>query len=183
MGSVAYFSEGAGLPWVIIGVLAVLTGLGAVVRFSRLRAYLGNIMIPASLVVLSLVFWFFSYEFPQETAGPADIPRLYLILILVLSGVLLFQAIRGKEKSVPRLERKRFLALLIAILIAYFLLMPVIGYFLSTFVFIVIMLHLLGYGKKGLIWVIAGGWIVFSYFLFYKLLYIQLPLGLFEGLF
>ena len=183
MGSIAYFSEGGGLPWVLIGVLAVLTGLGSVIRFSRLRAYLGNIMIPATLVVLSLIFWFFSFEFPQDTAGPADIPRLYLILILLLSGVLLYRAFREKDKSVPKLERKGFLALLTAVLIGYFLLMPVIGYFPSTFVFIVIMLHLLGYGRKGVIWLIAGGWIVFSYFLFYKLLYIQLPLGLFEGLF
>ena len=61
--------------------------------------------------------------------------------------------------------------------------MPFIGYFLSTFLFIVLMLHLLSYRKKILIYVIAGGWCVCSYLVFYKLLYIQLPLGIFEDLF
>ena len=70
-----------------------------------------------------------------------------------------------------------------AVFIGYFLVMPFLGYFLSTFIFIVLILHMLSYKKKGLSWLLAGGWVVFSYYLFYKLLYIQLPLGLFEGLF
>lgn len=183
MRSIEYFSEGIGLLWLTIGVLAILVGLGIAVRFSRFRPYLGNILLPACLVVLSLVFWVFTYEFKDEAAGPAVIPRLYLLVILVLSAILLIRIFREKEKEVPPLGRKGFLALLVAILIGYFLVMPWAGYFLSTFLFIALMMHLLSYPKKGLIWLIAGGWVIFSYFLFYKLLYIQLPLGVFEGLF
>ena len=46
MWSVEYFSEGIGLPWLTIGVLAILVGLGIAVRFSRMRPYLGNILSP-----------------------------------------------------------------------------------------------------------------------------------------
>ena len=70
-----------------------------------------------------------------------------------------------------------------AVFIAYFLFMPLLGYFLSTFLFIAVMLHILAYRRKMFIWMIAGGWVLLSYLLFYKLLYIQLPLGIFEGLF
>ena len=108
---------------------------------------------------------------------------MYIFLILILSSILLLQIFRGKEKAVPPLERKGFLFLVMAILIAYFLAMPWMGYFLSTFLFIVLLMHMLSYKKKGRIWLIAGGWVIFSYFLFYKLLYIQLPLGVFENLF
>ncbi len=183
MWSVEYFSEGIGLLWLTIGVLAILVGLGIAVRISRMRPYLGNILLPVCLIVLSLVFWVFTYEFREEVAGPAVIPRLYLILIVVLSGILLLQIFRGKEEAVPKLERKGFLFLAMAIFIAYFLVMPWMGYFLSTFLFIVLMMHILSYRRKGLSWLIAGGWVIFSYFLFYKLLYIQLPLGVFDGLF
>ena len=183
MWTVKFFSEGIGLLWLTSGVAAVLVGLGIAVRFSRLRAYLGNILVPSCLVALSLVFLLLTFDFPVDEAGPAVIPRLYIAVILVLSGIILLQIFRGKEKAVPRLERKGFLALLMAIFIVYFLAMPYMGYFLSTFLFIVLMLHILGYRKKVLIWVIAGGWVLFSYLLFYKLLYIQLPLGVFEGLF
>ncbi len=183
MFSVEYFSEGMGLLWLSIGVISILAGLGVAVHASRMRPYLGNILLPSCLIVLSLVFWVFTLDFPQEIAGAAVIPRLYLFLILVLSGILLLQIFRGKEKAVPGLERKGFLSLTMAVLIVYFLAMPWMGYFLSTFLFIVLMMNMLSYKKRGRIWLIAGGWVIFSYFLFYKLLYIQLPLGLFGGVF
>jgi hypothetical protein len=108
---------------------------------------------------------------------------MWIYLILILSGIALWQALRGKDKAAPKIEKTGLVALTLAILIGYFLAMPFIGYFLSTFFFIVLMLHLLSYRKKILIYVIAGGWCVCSYLVFYKLLYIQLPLGIFEDLF
>ncbi len=183
MWTVKFFSEGIGLLWLTSGVTLVLVGLGIAIRFSRLRPYLGNILIPSCLVILSLLFLFLTFGFRVQEAGPAVIPRLYIAVILVLSGIIFLQIFQGKEKVVPRLERKGFLVLLMAIFIGYFLAMPYMGYFLSTFLFIVVMLHILAYRRKVLIWVIAGGWVLFSYILFYKLLYIQLPLGVFEGLF
>jgi hypothetical protein len=69
------------------------------------------------------------------------------------------------------------------VLIVYFLALPFLGYFLSSFLLVVVLLQTLSYPRKGLIYLIAAGWVIFSYFAFYKLLYIQLPLGFFEGLF
>ncbi|MHB9097304.1 MAG: tripartite tricarboxylate transporter TctB family protein [Syntrophales bacterium] len=183
MWSVEYFSEGIGLLWLTIGVLAVLVGLGVVVRFSRMRPYLGNILVSCTLMAVSLVFWVFTFEFPQEQAGPAVIPRLYIFLILLLSGVVLVRTFRGEEDAVPGVKQPRLTAGVMVALIVYFLVMPFLGYFLSSFLFVVVLLHMLSYPKKGLIYAIAAGWVVFSYFAFYKLLYVQLPLGVFEGLF
>jgi hypothetical protein len=129
------------------------------------------------------VFLAFTFDFPDQEAGPAVIPRLYIFLILVLTGIILVEIFRGKDKKVPKIDRRGLLALVMAIFIGYFLILPLLGYFLSTFIFIVLMLHMLSYPKKVRIWLIAGGWVIFSYLTFYKLLYIQLPLGLFEGLF
>jgi putative tricarboxylic transport membrane protein len=183
MWTVKFFSGGIGLFWLTSGAAVLFVGLGIAVWFSRLRPYLGNILIPSFLIILALVFLFLTFGFRDQEAGPAVIPRLYIAVILVLTGIILLQVFRGQEKLVPKLDRKGFLVLLMAIFIAYFLAMPYIGYFLSTFLFIVVMLHILGYRKKVRIWFIAAGWILLSYVLFYKLLYIQLPLGVFEGLF
>jgi hypothetical protein len=71
----------------------------------------------------------------------------------------------------------------VAALVGYFVAMYYLGYYLSTFLFIVLSLHILSYQKKLLTYVIAGGWVLFSYLVFYKMLYTQLPLGIFEGLF
>ena len=183
MWSVKYFSEGAGLLWPTIGVLAVLVGLGTAVRFSRMRPYLWNILVSCTLIAVSLVFLAFTFDFPVEQAGPAVIPRLYIFLILLLSGVVLMQTFRGKEERVPEVKQKGLLARVMAALIVYFLVLPYLGYFLGSFLLVVALLHMLSYPKKGLIYVIAAGWVLFSYFAFYRLLYIQLPLGVFEGLF
>ena len=69
------------------------------------------------------------------------------------------------------------------IVVAYYFSMQIIGYFLSSFLFLAVMMHILSYGKKSVIYVVSGGWVVFSYLVFYKLLYIQLPLGYFENFF
>jgi len=183
MVSIKFFSEGIGLVWLAIGVAALLLGIGIWIRRSRMKPYLGNILIPSCLIALSLVFLAFTFDFPVQEAGPAVIPRLYIFLILILSSLILMEIFRGKGKTVPKIERTGLLALVTVTLIGYFLVMPLLGYFLSTFIFIVLMLYMLSYRKKRLIWLIAGGWVIFSYFVFYKLLYIQLPLGFFEGLF
>jgi hypothetical protein len=167
-----------------IGSFIVLVGIGIWVRHSGMRQHLGNILIPCSLIAVSLIFLANTVGFrSEEGAGAAVIPRLWIFLILVLCGIILGQTLHGKEKVVPRIERTGLLVLVIAALIGYFVAMPYMGYFLSTFLFIVLLLHLLSYRKKVLIYLIAGGWVIFSYFVFYKLLYVQLPLGFFEDLF
>jgi len=166
-----------------LSVLIVLVGIGIWVRFSRNRPYLGNILIPCCLIVMALVFLVMTFGFRAEEAGPALIPRLWIYLILVLSGITLWQALRGRDKAAPKIERTGMLTLTMAMFIAYFLVMPFLGYYLSTFLFIVLMLNILSYPKKILIYLIAGGWCLCSYLVFYKLFYIQLPLGFFEDLF
>ena len=166
-----------------LAVSIVLLGIGIWVHFSKYRPYLGNILVPCCLIIVSLVFLVITFGFRAEEAGPALIPRMWIYLILILSGVVLWQALRGKDKAAPKIEKTGLVVLTLAIFIGYFLVMPFIGYFLSTFLFIVVMLHLLSYRKKILIYVIAVGWTLFSYLVFYKLLYIQLPLGVFEDVF
>jgi putative tricarboxylic transport membrane protein len=167
-----------------VGSLIVIFGIGIWVRHSGMRQHLGNILIPCSLIAVSLAFLVLTFGFPsQEEAGPALIPRLWIYMILVLSGIILGQILRGKDEVAPKIERPGLLVLVMAALIGYFVAMPFMGYFLSTFLFIVLLLNVLSYRKKLLLYLIAGGWCLVSYLVFYKLLYIQLPLGFFEGLF
>ena len=166
-----------------IGLAIGLLAIGLLIRLSRMRPYLGNILIPCCLIAVCLVFLALTLGFRVEEAGPALIPRLWIYMILVLSGVILWQILRGRDELVPKIERPGLLAMVMAALTGYFVAMSFLGYFLSTFLFIVLSLHMLSYRKKVLIYLIAGGWVVFSYWVFYKLLYIQLPLGFFEDLF
>jgi putative tricarboxylic transport membrane protein len=167
-----------------IGSLIVIIGIGVWARHSGRKQHLVNILIPCILIAVSLIFLTLTFGFArQEEAGPALIPRLWVYLIVVLSGIILWQALRGRDKVAPKIERPGLLVFVMVALIGYFVAMPFLGYFLSTFLFIVLLLNVLSYPKKVLIYVIAGGWCIVSYLVFYKLFYIQLPLGFFEDLF
>jgi hypothetical protein len=166
-----------------IGVLLALLGIGIWVRSSGRRQYLGNILIPCCLIAVCLIFLVITFGFRAEEAGPALIPRLWIYLMLVLSGIILWQILEGKDEVVPKIQRPGLLVLVMVTLIGYFVAMPFLGYFLSSFLFVILLLHMFSYRKKLLIYLIAGGWVLFSYLVFYKLLYIQLPLGIFEDLF
>jgi hypothetical protein len=168
-----------------IGMVVVLVGLGIFVRYSGKRQHLGNIMVPCCLIAVSLLFLVLSVDFPaSEDVGPAAVPRLWIFLILILSGVILAQALRGQAEVPPKVERMGLMLQVIAALIGYFVGMYYLGYYLSTFLFIVLLLHILSYQRKFISYVaIAGGWVLFSYLVFYKTLYTQLPLGIFEGMF
>jgi hypothetical protein len=56
--------------------------------------------------------------------------------------------------------------------------MPILGYFLATLLFAVGLMTALDSKRWIYILVVSSGWIIFAYFIFYKLLGVPLPLGI-----
>ena len=182
--AVQFFSEGPGLKLLIAGMLAALVAVGIAARRSRKREYFGEILVPCTLIALSIVFFAITFSFPvEETAGPADVPRLWILCTCVLCGAILWQVFRGKAAPDPKSGRLGFLLLVTVLLIAYYFAIQTAGYFLSSFVFLVLLMHILAFKKKLVIYAVSAGWVAFSYVVFYRFLYIQLPLGYFEHFF
>ena len=178
-----FLSEGLGLNLLIAALFLALAGIGIAIRYSRKKDYLGNILLPCGLIALSILFYAVTFSFPKEDVGPAVVPHLWIFWTILLCSVLVYQAIRGSVAPDPELGRIGFLVSVILLLVTYYFAMQIIGYFLSTFLFLVILMHILSYKKKVIICLVAGSWVVFSYVVFYKVLYIQLPLGYFEYFF
>jgi hypothetical protein len=86
----------------------------------------------------------------------------------------------GKAKPDPESGRLSFLLLVTVLVLGYYFAIQTAGYFISSFVFLVLLMHILAFKKKLIIYAVATGWVIFSYVVFYRLLYIQLPLGYFE---
>jgi putative tricarboxylic transport membrane protein len=184
MAFLTYFSEGTGLTLLMVGLVVALTGIGVAVYRSERKKYFGNILLLCSLIALAIIFFAITFSFPMEEAGPAVVPYLWVFWTILLCSVILWQIFRGTAEPDPKPGRFVFLALVTGILIAYYFAIQYIGYFLSSFLFLVIVMHVLAHEKKRTIYIIAVGWVIFSYVVFYKALYIQLPLGrLFENYF
>jgi len=180
MSGMVYFSEGPGLMMLSAALLVILFGTGIAVRYSAKKQFFGEILVPCGLIAMSVLFLAITFSFPLEEAGPTAIPRLWIFWLCVLSSGILWQIFKGKETVAVESGRLGFLLFVTLILIAYYFAINTIGYFLSTFVFLVLLMHVLSYKRKLVIISVASGWVLFSYIVFYKLLYIQLPLGYFE---
>ena len=179
---VGYFSEGAGLYVFMAGLLAVLTGVGIAVRMSKMRCYFGEILLPCTLIALALLFYVMTFSFPVEDVGPASIPRLWIFWIIVFCCVILWQLFLHKNgKKESKNTRLGFMLTIMFIVIAYFFAMQLIGYFISSFVFLMVLMHIMSYRKYFVMLSVSTGWMLFSYFIIYKLLYIQLPMGFWEN--
>jgi hypothetical protein len=180
MVALEYLSEGPGLKILIAGLLAVLVAIGVAARRSRKKKYFGEILVPSTLIALSILFLAITFSFPAEEAGPSAVPRLWIFWTCVLCGGILWQVFLGKTNPDPEPGRLGFLLLVTSILIGYYFAIQIAGYFLSSFVFLVLLMHILAFKKKLIIYTVATSWVIFSYVVFYRLLYIQLPLGYFE---
>ncbi len=180
MSALLFFSEGAGLNILIAGLLVALVAIGISARRSRRKEYFGEILVPSSLIALSILLFVITFTFPEEEAGPSAVPRLWAFWTCVMCGAILWQVFRGKAKPDPESGRLGFLLLVTVLLIGYYFAILTAGYFISSFVFLALLMHIMAFKKRWIIFGVSAGWVLFSYVVFYKLLYIQLPLGYFE---
>jgi len=161
----------------------LLLSVGVIVAFrlSKRKDYTGQAIIPTMMIAFSLLLWGVTFSFPMEEAGPSQIPRLWIFWAVLLSGILLLFCITGSADPDPKSGRLGFLALGIGLLIVYYFAIEFFGYFISSFIFLAAIMYILSYRKVLIIVLVCSGWVIFSYLVFYKLLYIQLPLGFIEN--
>lgn len=179
--SMQYFSHGTGLAVWALFLLSGIIATGMICRRTPLREWTGQILVPTVLMALALLFLAITFDFPGEEAGPALIPRLWIVCLVTVCSVLLFFTTRGQADKDPEAGRIGFVLLGIGCMVAYFFAIQILGYFISSVLFLAGMMYLLSCRNPLVIVLISTGWLLFSYFIFYKLLYIQLPLGFIEN--
>jgi len=180
MKLIEYFGTGSGL----LIFIAVLTVIFAVVILlvlkSSKKAYAGRIIIPVFFIELVLAFGIVTLNFPKkgDVVGPSVVPGLWLIAIFIFSTLLLIKGLLGNEEKDPPWGHIKKVTAFIIMTILYIIIMQFIGYYLSTVIYLILGMYYLSYRNWIVMISIAGGWVVFSYFAFYRLLYVPLPKGM-----
>lgn len=142
------------------------------------RKFLGNLILPLVILACTAVFFSQSLDFPpQEDVGAEVVPHLWTAFITVFCVHLVIAAVRKKGEPDPVPGNINQVILFAIWLGAYLFAASNFGYFISTFIFLVVSMYALTYRKVGTILCVAIGWLVFSYIIFYRLLYIQLPMN------
>ena len=145
---------------------------------SERRSYIGNLLLPVIILSLAVVGFFESLEFPKgENVGPAAVPFLWIAFTTAFCVVLIVQASlrRGEPDPIP--GRVGFVLLFVGWLIVYLVSIGMIGYFVSTFVFLIGSMYVLAYRNHLVILIVSFCWPAFSYIVFVKILFIPLPIG------
>ena len=165
--------------------IGLLVSLGIIYRLKR-AAISGDSVIALVLIFLSGYLYYLTLDFPAgklaQTVGPASMPRLWIYGLFIFCLWLLIDKMRspGQVDDSKRNNLKNPLGL-IALMVAYLLVMDKVGYILSTFVFLISGSYLMSYRRHWIIFVAVSGFVILSYFAFYKVLQVPLPRGvLFE---
>lgn len=149
------------------------------------RKLIEDLIVLLVLIALCVYVIFATFDF-KKTAGL--LPRLVSCVTGLLCAVQVCSTLAklrrcdaGKgvgEGEVGRVTMNRLL-LASLMLIGYFVLTLVLGFYAATILFLAGSMWLFGYRNKLAIVLICTGISLFSYLLFQKLLYVKLPMGIF----
>ena len=143
-----------------------------------------DIGVGATLCVFSSVVYIYAERYKGaglSNYGPNFFPQILAVLMFISSIVMIVQAVRGKSITVTdRIDRTGFIraALALGISILYLLLMQVLGFFLSTLIFLYVLMSFIGHRGRLVraLSCLAVTAIIYSIFFFF--LKIPLPQGL-----
>ena len=149
--------------------------------------WLGEIIVSSVFIVLSVVFFIIAGDFGRTLnpldVGPAAFPRLMLALVGGLCVIQILLSLRTRKRFIKEnkeakklvIDNKLIMICTCAVMVIYGLLMPVVGFYRTTPVFIVLVMLLAGNRKWLQIALVPAGFTLFVYVVFFLLLGIRLP--------
>lgn len=113
--------------------------------------------------------------------GPQTLPTILGWVILILSIFLFLSSLAGKtEEQKLALDKQelKIILIFIAAFAVYIVAMPVLGFYVATALFLIVIFHVLKVEKK-LIFILTPGTLLAVYVIFTMICEVYLPSGLF----
>lgn len=175
--------------WYLVALVVLLAVLFLVFRgVKKLRPYTGQLLLLSAFLFIALVFFLltFSFKVSKMAAGVSarSMPRLWIFLLVVSAAMVLIDVLRGKSDPDKPMGRWQLVIAVLVLSVVSVALFSYIGYYISSGIFLVCFMLLLGERKPVKLIAVPVCWGLFTYFVFNKFLFITLPAGsLFSGLF
>jgi hypothetical protein len=189
LAQVGRFFAGHGLLMQLVFLVIVLALVWLVIRpFKKLRPYTGQLLVLASIVWIGSLFYVitFSFPVPRFTAvatTAATIPRFWFYVLIPVTLLALIPILKGEEVPDPKWGSAQRVGIVFGVLMISLASFGFFGYYLSSAVFLVVVMWVLGSRNKIELIAVPVCWVVFSHFFFARLLFVRLPVGrLFAGL-
>ncbi|UTE77455.1 tripartite tricarboxylate transporter TctB family protein [Rossellomorea sp. KS-H15a] len=132
------------------------------------------------IIGISAYFYSMSQAFPQnqmQETGPDFMPKIYCGFLILLSLILIVKEVMSKAKEEKKEAAMLYAVAAMAMVAVYLILIPYVGFYLSTAAVIV---SFLLFTKVKSLYTLAAvplGTIAFIYIFFEKFLSVSLPLG------
>ena len=170
--------------WIMGGFLVIMVGLYFLFNsIRRTKPVKAQLLCLCGMDLITLLFYLLTFNLrvsklaAEAGATPRTMPRLWALLMLLASVGAFFAIIKQGNKPDEQFNRWVF-ALLVGVGSIFSVIMfNYIGYYLSSAIFIVTVMLAMGEKNKLQLILVPVIWCVFTYFVFYKLLYIKLPFG------
>ncbi len=163
----------------IVSALTLLIWIIGALQMPQFRW--GRTIFALLTVAVSVFMFLVTFTFPEGklsgVVGPALAPRLWLIGLFVFGLWVLLDEIRDKTPP-QKLPGSRNVLTLLAFVLIYLAVGRIIGYFVTTGLFIFVASILLGYRKLAIAAITALGFVLFAYIVFYRVLGVPLMVGL-----
>jgi len=184
MEALSKFLTGLSYWWIILGFLAIMVGLYFLFNsIQRTKPVKAQLLCLCGMDLVTLLFFLLTFNLrvsklaAEAGATPRTMPRLWALLMLLASIGAFFAIIRKDANPDEKFNRWGF-ALLVGVGSIFSVIMfQYIGYYLSSAIFIVVVMLAMGEKNKLQLILVPVVWCVFTYFVFYKLLFIKLPFG------
>ncbi len=132
-------------------------------------------LIGAGLAVT--MFWY-AGTFPERAAAAALYIKFLAVVLLVFSILIVLRAFYTKDgKGIKWLERPVYFYITTGFLIVYVVLLSILGFFISSFLFMFALSWLLGYRKIVSLSVGTVSLLLVIYFVFERFLSVPVPSG------
>jgi drug/metabolite transporter (DMT)-like permease len=112
--------------------------------------YAGRLLFPVFFILVSLAFYTVSFQIKGrlgDAVGPAIVPMLWLVGIIILSIFIIIRTLLGHEKEDPGWGRKGLVLAYLAATIFYLYAIIFVGYYIATFLYLGIGIYSLSYQK------------------------------------
>ena len=170
--------------WILLGFLIIMTGFyflfGIWQKTKRVRVQL---LCLVGMDLVTLIFYLLTFNLrvsklaAEAGATPRTMPRLWALLMTLASIGAFLAIIKDDNKEDERFNKWAF-ALLVGVgSIFSVILFQYIGYYLSSALFIFVVMIAMGERNKLQLILVPVIWCLFTYFVFYRMLYIKLPFG------
>lgn len=184
MDSLLVFLSGAdSLPVWVFSFLAVIAAAALLSR-GKYAPFRGRIIICSTLLFLAFAFFLLSFGLEEiEAVGSSarTAPRLWAAGLAFFTLDQLRRTLQGRMPEDPKTGDIRRVLLAAAIVSFSIWGMEIVGYLISSGGMILLLLLLFGERRIVVLLSMTGGWMLFSWYVFIRMLHLSLPAGMFFG--